>query len=49
MSPKIKSEENTISIGSSELFEAVVVSEQKVETPQVVPPNLITRNQYGLI
>jgi hypothetical protein len=49
MSPKIKSEENTISIGSSELFEAVIVSEQKTETPQVVPPNLITRNQYGLI
>lgn len=49
MSPKIKSEENTISIGSSELFETVILSEHKMETPQVVPPNLITRNQYGLI
>ena len=51
MSPKIKSEENTISIGSSELFEpvTVVVSESKSISPQVIPPNIITRNQYGLI
>jgi hypothetical protein len=50
MSPKIKSEENTISIGSSELFEQVIVAQAKEQVvPQVVPPNLITRNQYGLI
>jgi hypothetical protein len=49
MSPKIKTEENTISIGSSELFETVVVSQKNEELIQVVPPNLITRNKYGLI
>jgi hypothetical protein len=49
MSPKIKAEENTISIGSSELFESVVISEQKQEIAQVIPPNLFTRNKYGLI
>jgi hypothetical protein len=49
MSPKIKSQENTISIGSSELFEAVIASEQKQEIDQIVPPNLITRNKHGLI
>jgi len=49
MSPRIKEEENTISIGSSELFESVIVSQQKQEIAQVVPPNPITRNKYGLI
>jgi hypothetical protein len=49
MSPRIKAEESTISIGSSELFEAITVSEQKQEIPQLTPPNLITRNKYGLI
>lgn len=49
MSLKIKTQEDTVSIGSSELFEAVVVSNQNRELPQVVPPNLITRNKYGLI
>jgi hypothetical protein len=49
MSLKIKTQEDTISIGSSELFEAIVVSNQNQELPQVVPPNLITRNKYGLI
>jgi hypothetical protein len=50
MSPKIKSDQNTISIGSSELFEqVVVVPEAEQVVSQVVPPNLITRNQYGLI
>jgi hypothetical protein len=48
MSPKIKKEEDTISIGSSELFESVIVQEQNQQV-QVVPPNLITRNQYGLV
>jgi hypothetical protein len=49
MSPKIKKEEDTISIGSSELFESVIVQEQKQQVAEVVPPNLITRNQYGLV
>lgn len=49
MSPRIKTEENTISIGSSELFESVLVSEQKQEISEVIPRNLITRNKYGLI
>jgi hypothetical protein len=49
MSPRIKEEENTISIGSSELFESVIVSQQKQEIAQVFPPNPITRNKYGLI
>jgi hypothetical protein len=49
MSPKIKKEEDTISIGSSELFESVIVQEQKQQLTEVVPPNLITRNQYGLV
>ena len=55
MSPKIKSEENTISIGSSELFN-VVNKESDIQiqntvtpTPQVTPPKLVTRNNYGLI
>lgn len=47
MSPKIKQEE-TLSIGSSELFENInVISEQT--SVKVVPPNLITRNKYGLV
>jgi hypothetical protein len=50
MSPKIKSEENTISIGSSELFEGVTATIQQEQiTNKVIPPNLITRNQYGLV
>jgi len=55
MSPKIKSEENTISIGSSELFNVVNKGlDIKIEnptnpTPQVTPPKVVTRNQYGLI
>ena len=55
MSPKIKSEENTISIGSSELFNVVnkgldvQIENTLTPTPQVTPPKLVTRNQYGLI
>ena len=51
MSLKIKAEENTISVGSSQLFEPIVIPEQtpKQENPQVAPPNVITRNQYGLL
>lgn len=57
MSPKIKKEENTISIGSSELFNASIsqvdnitidnssVSEEILQSP----PFLIKRNKYGLI
>lgn len=55
MSPKIKSEENTISIGSSELFNVVnkgldiQIENTPTPTSQVTPPKLVTRNQYGLI
>lgn len=50
MSPKIKDNEETISIGSSELANHVsqtfeLVSKQTAQTP----PNIITRNQYGLL
>jgi hypothetical protein len=55
MSPKIKSEENTVSIGSSELFNVVnkgldiQIENTVTPTPQVTPPKLVTRNKYGLI
>jgi len=55
MSPKIKSEENTVSIGSSELFNVVnkgldiQIENAVTQTPQVTPPKLVTRNKYGLI
>jgi|GEM_PF-676941 len=55
MSPKIKSEENTVSIGSSELFNVVNkgsdIQIENTATPmlQVTPPKLVTRNNYGLI
>jgi hypothetical protein len=55
MSPKIKSEENTVSIGSSELFNVVnkgldiQIENVTAPTSQVTPPKLVTRNQYGLI
>jgi hypothetical protein len=55
MSPKIKSEENTVSIGSSELFNVVnkgldiQIENAVTPTPQVTPPKLVTRNKYGLI
>ena len=50
MSPKIKDNEETISIGSSELANHVsqtfeLVSKQATQTP----PSIITRNQYGLL
>ena len=49
MSPKIKDSENTVTIGSSELNN--IDNLPKYERPdlQVVPPNLIVRNQYGLV
>ena len=55
MSPKIKSEENTISIGSSELFDIankdldIQIENTAAPSSQVIPPKLVTRNQYGLI
>jgi len=55
MSPKIKSEENTVSIGSSELFNVVnkgldiQIENPATQTLQVTPPKLVTRNKYGLI
>jgi hypothetical protein len=50
MSPKIKDNEETISIGSSELANHVsqtfeLASKQTTQTP----PNIIARNQYGLL
>jgi len=49
MSPKIKDNENTTTIGSSELINIDVLSTNPQPVLQVIPPNLITRNQYGLI
>ena len=55
MSPKIKSEENTVSIGSSELFNVVnkgldiQIENPAKQTLEVTPPKLVTRNKYGLI
>jgi hypothetical protein len=51
MSPKIKDNQETISIGSSEL------KDLNIDQPQVnlesskaqIPPNIITRNRYGLL
>lgn len=52
MSPKLKPNEETISIGSSELIENpnifTEISTQKPQASQV-PPNIITRNEYGLL
>jgi hypothetical protein len=47
MSPKIKDNQQTISIGSQELEHINVTLDLNI--PKVVPPNLITRNKYGLI
>jgi len=50
MSPKIKDDQNTISIGSSELNEALSNNELIIDnTITQTPPNLITRNKYGLL
>lgn len=52
MSPKIKPNEETISIGSSELIKNtnifVTTTTEELEVLQT-PPNLITRNKYGLL
>jgi hypothetical protein len=50
MSPKIKLNENTISIGSSELSNVII--DNTVETTSntlQIPPSIITRNKYGLL
>jgi hypothetical protein len=47
MSPKIKDNQQTISIGSQELENINIALDLNV--PKVVPPNIITRNKYGLI
>jgi len=47
MSPKIKDNQQTISIGSQELENINITLD--LNTPKVVPPNVITRNKYGLI
>jgi hypothetical protein len=47
MSPKIKDNQQTISIGSQELEDINITLD--LNTPKVVPPNIITRNKYGLI
>jgi len=47
MSPKIKDNQQTISIGSQELENINIALD--LNAPKVVPPNIITRNKYGLI
>jgi len=47
MSPKIKDNQETISIGSQELENINIASDLTI--PKVIPPNIITRNKYGLI
>jgi len=50
MSPKIKPDQDTISIGSSELVDANIFTESvDAKTTMQTPPNIITRNQYGLL
>ena len=50
MSPKIKQQDQTITIGSSALFDTNIVPELVNEPVlEVAPPKLITRNKYGLI
>lgn len=50
MSPKIKQQDQTTTIGSSALFDTNIVPELVSEPIlEVVPPKLITRNKYGLI
>lgn len=39
----------TISIGSSQLGDKTIIENLKVETVSQVPPNIITRNNYGLL
>lgn len=47
MSQKIKDNEDTISIGSQTLEHVNFKLNSNI--PKVIPPNIITRNQYGLV
>jgi hypothetical protein len=49
MSPKIKNTEETISIGSSELANIDIINVNHQNQPSQIPPNIITRNKYGLL
>lgn len=49
MSPKIKNTEETISIGSSELANINIINVNNENQPSQIPPNIITRNKYGLL
>lgn len=51
MSPKIKQQDETASIGSSALFDNNINISLEVNEPviEVIPPKFITRNKYGLI
>jgi len=49
MSPKIKADQETISIGSSELINSDIYNSLPVNSSTQIPPNIINRNQYGLL
>lgn len=49
MSPKIKECQETISIGSSELVNLDIEKSLKDDLSTQIPPNIITRNKYGLL
>jgi hypothetical protein len=51
MSPRIKQQDQTASVGSSALFDSNINITPELNEPilEVVPPKLITRNKYGLI
>lgn len=49
MSPKIKDNQDTISIGSSELSNIEINNNLELHATTQTPPNIITRNQYGLL
>jgi hypothetical protein len=50
MSIKLKDQQNTISIGSSELLDSDISSKNtQLNKSTQIPPNLSTRNQYGLL
>lgn len=50
MSPRIKDNENTISLGSSELTQIAITNELTInDSPSQTPPIIITRNKHGLL
>ena len=50
MSPKIKDNQETISLGSSELADIPILNMKDIDQTIIqVPPNIITRNKYGLL